>query len=74
MGRNLCMRLVASMVIHVGGQPGTFLGTYFYTPVPLMFSDAVDFRYVFAAAMAAIMVVVCAVCVTAANKKEGSAK
>lgn len=64
----------ACMVIHVGGQLGTFLGTYFYTPVPLMFSDAVDFRYVFAAAMAAVMVIVCAVCVTIANKKEASAK
>ena len=63
----------ACMVIHVGGQLGTFLGTYFYTPVPLLFSDSVDFRYVFAAAMAAIMVVVCAVCVTIANKKESSA-
>lgn len=64
----------ACMVIHVGGQLGTFLGTYFYTPVPTMFSDAIEFRYVFAAAMAAIMVIVCAVCITIANKKEASAK
>ena len=64
----------ACMVIHVGGQLGTFLGTYFYTPVPLLFSDAVDFRYIFAASMAAVMVIVCAVCVTIANKKEASAK
>lgn len=64
----------ACMVIHVGGQLGTFLGTYFYTPVPAMFSDAVDFRYVFAAVMAVIMIIVCAVCVTAVNKKEASAK
>ena len=64
----------ACMVIHVGGQLGTFLGTYFYTPVPLLFSDAVEFRYIFAAAMAAIMVIVSAVCVTIANKKESSVK
>ena len=61
------------MVIHVGGQLGTFLGTYFYTPVPAMLSDAVDFRYIFAAVMAAVMVVVCAVCVTIVNKKEAHA-
>lgn len=64
----------ACMVIHVGGQLGTFLGTYFYTPIPSMLSDAVDFRYVFAAMMAAVMVVVCAICITIANKKEKAAK
>ena len=63
----------ACMVIHVGGQLGTFLGTYFYTPVPAMLSDAVDFRYIFAAVMAAVMVVVCAVCVTIVNKREARA-
>jgi len=74
LGATNCSKVIAvtaaCSVIHISGQLGTFLGTYFYTPIPGLISSAADFRYVFAAVMAVLMIIVCAAAVTIAEKKK----
>ena len=55
-------------VAHMAGQIGTVLSAIIYTSAAAIFSDASDFRFLFAAICCAVLCVLVALAVTVANR------
>ena len=61
-------------VAHICGQLGTVCSPWFFTPVSAKFSNAADFRYLFAAIVCAIVIVLIIIVVAAVNKHSKTAE
>lgn len=60
----------ACAVIHISGQLGTVCSAFFFTPAASLFSKAADFRYCFAGIVCAVIAVLVAVAIKAADAKD----
>lgn len=78
LGCTNCNTVVAATagcaVAHVCGQLGTVCSAFFFTPVSALFSDAADFRYLFAAIVCAVIAVLVAVVVSIVNRHSKTVK
>ena len=57
-------------VAHMAGQIGTVLSAVIYTSAASIFSDAADFRFLFAAICCAVLCVLVAIVMTIANRSK----
>lgn len=69
-----CNTIVAATagcaVAHICGQLGTVCSAFFFTPVSALFSDAADFRYLFAAICCAIFALIIGITIKIVNSRE----